>query len=251
MLFLMVVLSLTWASMSFATTTDDEVRARLILDLIDDLWRADSSESTVTMRVVTANYRRTVTMQNWTLGKNYSLVRIVSPQKEKGTATLKSGNVIYTYLPKTDRTIRLTSGMMMGSWMGSHFTNDDLVKESRMADDYIPRLGFEGDREGRSILEFILEPKPEAPVVWGRVVITVLAESYLPLVSLYYDEDLSLVRTVTFSDFVEMGGRTLPARLRVVPTEEPDEYTELIYEDIRFGVLVPESFFSLQQLRRQ
>ncbi|MCK4838760.1 MAG: outer membrane lipoprotein-sorting protein, partial [Desulfobulbaceae bacterium] len=174
----------------FADVGED--RARQVLVAIDDLWRADSSRSTVSMKVVTANYTRQVTMENWTLGKEKSLVRILSPLKEKGTVTLKAGNAIYTYLPKTDRTIRLTSSMMMGSWMGSHFTNDDLVKESRLSDDYVPQIIFEGARDGENIIEFALEPKPEAPVVWGKIVIVVLAEGFLPIASYYYDEDMVL-----------------------------------------------------------
>jgi hypothetical protein len=230
---------------------ENEIRAREVLNRIDDLWRADSSRSTVGMEVVTANYTRQVVMESWTLGEEMSLVRILSPRKEKGTVTLKSGNVIYTYLPKTDRTIRLTASMMMGSWMGSHFTNDDLVKESQLAEDYIPKITFEGEREGKKIIEFALEPKPEAPVVWGRIVMIVLADSLLPLASYYYDEDMVLTRTMTFSDIKEMGGRLLPAVLQVVPADKPEEYTELTYREMTFGVELDASFFSLQQLRRR
>ncbi len=230
---------------------DPTERARQILAEIDDLWRAESSRSTVTMKVVTANYSRQVTMENWTLGKDKSLVRIISPRKEKGTVTLKSGNAIYTYLPKTDRTIRLTASMMMGSWMGSHFTNDDLVKESRLSEDYLPRVIFEGIRDGKELIEFALDPKPEAPVVWGRIVITVLADGFLPLVSLYYDEDMILARTINFTNIKKMGGRKLPAVMRVIPADEPGEFTELVYENISFGLNLDDSFFSLQQLRRR
>ncbi len=226
-------------------------RAHRILAEIDDLWRSDSSHAVLSMRVVTAHYTRTVRMECWTLGKDKSLIRIMSPLKEKGTITLKSGNVVYTYLPKTDRTIRLTSSMMLGSWMGSHFTNDDLVKESRLAEDYNPDIVFEGERGGRKILEFSLVPKPEAPVVWGRIDTTVLADGYLPLLSQYYDEEGVLARTITFSDIKEMGGRRLPAVMRVVPADKPGEYTEMVYEKIEFGVDLDDSFFSLQELRRR
>ncbi len=225
-------------------------RARLILAEIDDLWRADSSVATVTMRVVTAHYSRAVTMESWTLGKDRSLVKISAPIKEKGTATLKDGGAIYTYLPKTDRTIRLTSSMMLGSWMGSHFTNDDVVKESRLADDYDPEISFEGISEGRRIVEFSLTPRPEAPVVWGRIVTTALADGYLPLRSRYYDEDGQLARTITFSDIKTMGGRRLPAVMRVVPADKPGEYTELVYEKIAFSQPISEAFFSLVEIRR-
>ncbi|NTV15687.1 MAG: outer membrane lipoprotein-sorting protein [Desulfobulbaceae bacterium] len=238
-----------WGPLPVASAAS--ARAHQILAEIDDLWRADSSFGTMSMQVVTAHYTRTVTMDCWTSGKDKSLVRIVEPLKEKGTATLKSGNAIYTYLPKTDRTIRLTSSMMLGSWMGSHFTNDDLVKESRLADDYAPEILFEGEREGRRIIEFALTPKPEAPVVWGQIVITVLAEGYLPLFSRYYDEDRKLVRTVTFSEIRELGGRRLPAVMHVVPTDKPEEYTELVYEKLTFSRTFPEGLFSLQELRRR
>lgn len=245
---LAIVLLLPEAALAVPASVE---RARQILAEIDDLWRADSSVATMTMKVVTANYNRTVSMDCWTSGKDKSLVRIVSPLKEKGTATLKSGNAIYTYLPKTDRTIRLTSSMMHGSWMGSHFTNDDLVKESRLADDYDPEILFEGMRDGRQVIEFALTPRPEAPVVWGRIVIVVLADGYLPLASRYYDEDGQLARSATFSEIREMGGRRLPAVMRVVPADKPGEYTELIYEKMVFGRQLSEDFFSLQEIRRR
>ena len=113
----------------------DIVRAKKILREIDDLWRGESSHGRFSMLVKTRHYTRSLQMEGWSKGTEQTLMRILKPLKERGTATLKSGSTIYTYLPRTDRTIRLTSGMMMGSWMGSHFTNDDLVKESRMDED--------------------------------------------------------------------------------------------------------------------
>lgn len=226
-------------------------RAYQILEKVDDLWRSTSSQGTISMRVKTKHYTRSLRMESWSKGKEKSLVRIISPLKEKGTVSLKSGNTMYTYLPKTDRTIRLTSSMMLGSWMGSHFTNDDLVKESRLSEDYDPAITFEGERDGLAIIDFALLPKPDAPVVWGKIVITVRASDHVPLVSLYYDEDMILARTLTFDKIEEMGGRLVPAVLRMVPTDKPEEYTELIYEDILFDIDITDSFFSLMQLRRK
>jgi hypothetical protein len=228
-----------------------DARALRMLEELDDLYRSASSYSILTMRVKTAHYTRTMAMEGWSKGKDKSLMRITSPRKEKGTATLKSGNSIYTYLPKTDRTIRLTSGMMMGSWMGSHFTNDDLVKESRLSEDYDPAITFEGDRDGTAIVEFTLFPKPDAPVVWDKIVTTIRAADHIPVSSLYYDEDMVLARTLTFSGIKEMGGRLLPAVMLVVPADNPEEYTEIVYERIDFDMALGDSFFSLMQLRRK
>jgi len=225
-------------------------KAKDILREIEDMWRGTSSHSVLTMQVKTAHYTRDMRMEGWSKGKDKTLVRILSPLKDKNTATLKSGNDIYSYLPKTDRTIKLTSGMMMGSWMGSHFTNDDLVKESRMEEDYDPSISFEGNREGMDVIEFTLIPKPDAAVVWGKIVAIVLAEDYMPLKYFYYDEDMNIARTMTFSRFEMLGGKIRPKVMKVIPADKPDEYTELVYEDLELNIGLEDHFFSISSLKR-
>jgi len=226
-------------------------KANEILRYIDDLWRGNSSSATIRMRVKTAHYERNMEMTAWSKGKDKSLVRITAPLKEKGTATLKSSNNIFSYLPHTDRTIRLTSGMMMGSWMGSHFTNDDLVKESRREDDYISTISFKGIRNGQELLEFTLIPKPDAAVVWGKVVLNVTAEDYTPVSEIYYDEDMIIARSIHFSKIKPLGGRKRPSVMRVTPADKPDEYTELIYEKLELNIEIKDSFFSISNLKRR
>ncbi len=138
-----------------------EPSAREIVDRVDRLLRGETSHGVASMEVVT---QRTLEMEIWSLGTEYALIRILAPKKEEGTATLKAGDQIWNYLPKVDRTIKIPPSLMLGSWMGSHFTNDDLVKESRMIEDYDIAIGFEGDRDGVEVWEFVLTPKPEAAV---------------------------------------------------------------------------------------
>ncbi|MES0371535.1 MAG: outer membrane lipoprotein-sorting protein [Mariprofundaceae bacterium] len=239
-----------------ATTTADEQpeiknRTSEILNIVDDLWRGSSSYTVVTMRVKTKNYTRTMRMEGWSKGKEKTLFHVLEPLREKGTKTLKSDNHIYTYLPKTDRTIRLTSGMMMGAWMGSHLTNDDLVKEARLEEDYTASISFEGVRDDQDIIEFTLIPKPDAAVVWGKLVLTILADSYTPLLEIYYDEDMQRTRTFTFSDLKLLSDKMRPALLRVVPEDKPDEYTEFIYEKLELNIPVNDAMFSKQSLKRR
>ncbi len=229
----------------------EDARLKSVVSKIDDLWRGRSSDAVLRMEVKTAHYQRKMKMRTWSKGKERSLVRILAPLKEKGTATLKSGNSVYTYLPKTDRTIRLTSSMMLGSWMGSHFTNDDLVKESRLLDDYTATLMFEGERNGRKVMEIGLVPKPDAAVVWGKIILLVDVDGLIPIRQVYYDEDLNIARTMVFSDVKELGGRRLPAMFKVVPADKPKEYTMLVYESISFDQNLSDSFFSVGRLRRR
>ena len=244
---ILLLLAIPLIVMSLQGDTD---RAKSILREIDDLWRGTSSYGLFTMRVKTKHYTRTLQMEGWSKGTEKTLMRILKPLKEKGTATLKSNDTIYSYLPKTDRTIRLTSGMMMGSWMGSHFTNDDLVKESRMEEDYIPKIKFEGKKNGRSVILFELTPKPEAPVVWGKLELMVTKIDYLPVYEKYYDEDLKLARTMVFEKVKPLAGRPRPTVMRLSPADKPDEFTEFIYEKLQLNIPVKDSLFSLSNLKR-
>ncbi len=231
--------------------TADKTRTSKILNIVDDLWRGKSSHAVTTMRVKTAHYTRTMRMEGWSKGKEKTLFRILEPLREKGTVTLKSGTHIFTYLPKTDRTIRLTSGMMMGAWMGSHLTNDDLVKEARLEEDYDAAITFEGRRDGKELIEFTLIPKVDAAVVWGKVLLTIFADTYTPVTQRYYDEDMQLARTFTFTDMKMLGGRERPAVFRVVPADKPDEFTEFTYESLEFNLKLSDRLFSKASLTKR
>lgn len=224
--------------------------AREILDRVDDLFRGKSSHGRMVMTVTTANWKRSLTIEAWSEGKEKSLLRILAPTKEKGTATLRSGNDIWNFLPKVNRIIKLPSSMMGSSWMGSHFTNDDLVKESRMADDYTFEVTFEGQRAGRKVVEITCVAKPEAVVVWGKLVVEVQAEDYMPLELVYYDEDLKRARTMRFEDVGLLGGRRLPKKLVVTPADKPGESTEVSYLEMSFDLSLPADLFTLRSLQQ-
>lgn len=223
--------------------------AREILDEVDRLMRGESSRGVVSMEITTEHWARKLEMEVWSLGTEYSLVRVQAPPRESGMATLKADQEVWNYLPRVDRTIKVPPSLMMGSWMGSHFTNDDLVKESRIVDDYEFEISFEGERDGEDIWEFLLIPKPEAPVVWGRVEYEVRKRDKMPTSVRYYDEDGDLARSMEFSGFVTMGGRLVPARMDVIPADKPEERTTLIYHELDFDIGLDQSFFSLRNLR--
>ena len=240
----LAALSLFLSFPAFAGETPRE-----IIDKVDRILRGDSSHGTATMEVVTQHWERTLSMEIWSLGTDYSLVRITAPAKEAGTATLKVKDDIWNYLPKVDRTIKIPASMMMGSWMGSHFTNDDLVKESRLVDDYDIALPFEGEREGVEVWELRLTPKPEAAVVWGRVEYQVRKKDLMPIWAKYYDEDGKLIRTLAFSEFKTFDGRLVPTVMMMTPEDKPGEHTMVRYHSLAFDVHLDPSFFSLSNLK--
>jgi outer membrane lipoprotein-sorting protein len=229
---------------------DPSTRARQILDHVDDLFRGDSAHGQAEMTIETEHWTRTLEMEFWSKGTERSLIRIIAPEKEKGTATLKVGTDLWNFLPKVKRVVKLPSSMLSASRMGSHLTNDDLVRETRMADDYTYEVTFEGERDGQQVIEIACTPKPEAPVVWGKVVVRVGKDDSMPLQVAFHDEDMDLARTMLYGDVQTLGGRTLPTTMTVVPADEPDEMTRIHYRDIVFDVAPPDDLFSIRTLQR-
>ena len=225
--------------------------AREIMDRVDRLMRGESSIARFTMDIRTEHWDRSLSLRAWSLGTEHALIRVETPQKEAGTATLRAVQEVWNYLPRVDRTIKVPSSMMMGSWMGSHFTNDDLVKESRLIDDYEIEIEFEGERDGVEVWEFVLLPLPEAPVVWGKIRYAVRKEDLMPVWTRYYDESDEIVRTMTFSDIRLMGSRLVPAVMTMVPADKPGETTVVTYHELDFDVDLDEDYFSLRNLRRE
>lgn len=218
---------------------------------IDRLWRGETSHASMTMAVKTQRYQRTMTMEAWSRGNDYSLVVIQKPIKDRGIATLKVKENIWNYLPKINRVTKVPSSMMSGSWMGSHFTNDDLVQESTFEDDYTSSITFEGTQNGQLIYELTSIPKPNAAVVWGKVVMQINQKNLSPYRARYYDEDGLLIRTMLFDQIKQIGKRTVPMRMSLQPEDKPDESTVITYNDIAFEVPLEESFFSLQNLQKR
>jgi len=237
------------AGRAAAILATDRPTVEELLRKVDDLLRGSSSRGTMTMRIQSSRWRRELSMKVQSKGTDRTLIQILSPPKERGTATLKVGKNIWHYLPKVDRTIKVPASMMSGAWMGSHFTNDDLVRESRLEDDYDCRFdAMPEDADGH--YEIACIPHADAPVVWGRVEVGIRASDELVDEVRFLDERGDLKRTMLYEDIGDLGGKRLPRRIKVIPADKPGEYTEISYAEMEFDVEIPDSTFSLQALRR-
>jgi len=223
--------------------------AAYVMNRIDDQYRGERSHGVMEMHVKTVHWERTISLEAWSLGKDFSLVRILSPKKDRGTATLKAESDLFTFLAKTGKTIKITEGMMGGSWMGSHFTNDDLVKHTRLSEDYDIEKVYSGEASGTMIHRFKLVPKPDAPVVWGKIVVSVRQLDLQPLRQLFYDEDGKEVRVLKFSEHSEIEGRIVPRKMVMKPLDGSGEYTQVLWKEIDFDVDIDKGFFSVQKLK--
>ena len=243
-LFIMFSLVFMIFSLS-ADAKNDEVNA--ILDKMDKVYRADSSEFEMEMEIVTPNWKRTMKMKAWSEGMDKTFITILSPRKDKGIGTLKVDKDMWNFFPKVNKVMKVPPSMMMGSWMGSDFTNDDLVKETTFRDDHTAEL-LKSDEKDVIVLKMV--PKESAASVWGKIIARVRKSDYMPLTQEYYDEKGRKVRTIKFSGFKKMGGRLIPSVMEIVPLNKKGHFTKITYLNGKFDVKLPKSTFTLRNLQK-
>lgn len=218
-----------------------------VLARMDDLYRSKSSIARMEIAVTTPRNVRTMRIQAWTRGEDDALIVVEAPPREAGTATLRVGDNLWNWLPRIARTIRVPPSMMLGSWMGTDFTNDDLVKESSLRKDFAARI----DRRSASPAGWwlTLEAKPGIVGRWARIELLV-GDDDLPIEERHFDRKGRLARTMTFDEVKALGGRRLPVHMTLVPEGEAGKKTEMRYLEARFDVALPEDVFSLARLER-
>ncbi|KOH43901.1 outer membrane lipoprotein-sorting protein [Sunxiuqinia dokdonensis] len=224
-----------------------------IKDLVrraDEKFRGSSSIGEFTMTIQRPSWERTISMKNWTLGTEYSLILITAPAKEKGQVFLKRRNEMWNWVPSINRMIKIPPSMMMQSWMGSDFTNDDLVQESSLVKDYEHRLLGEEKLEGYDCYKIELVPNEEAAVVWGKIFMWISKDELLWLKAEFYDEDDFLVNTEILTDIKQMDDRVIPTRMEMIPAEKEGHKTIMTFDKMDFEVPLEESFFSIQNMKR-
>ena len=224
--------------------------AKEIVRRADEKVRGSSNQGEMVMRILRPAWQREIGLKSWAKGNDLALILVTSPARDRGTAFLKRKREVWNWQPSIDRTIKLPPSMMLQSWMGSDFTNDDLVKESSAVEDYRHTLAQDTIIGGRPCYKIVMIPKEEAAVVWGKVIAYIDKKDYLQLLMRFYDEEGALVNTMKGSNIRMLGGRLLPARMEMTPADNPRNQTIIEYRSLAFDVPLEESFFSLQNLKR-
>ena len=225
--------------------------AREIIKKADEKMQGEeTSQSTMTMTIVRPTWQREVTFKSWTKGRDYSLALVTAPAKEAGQTFLKRETEMWNWNPTINRLIKLPPSMMSQGWMGSDFSNDDLLKESSIVVDYTHTIIGKEEIDGWDCYKIELIPLEDAAVVWGKIFKWIAKEEFLQMKTEYYDEDDYLIKTELAYDMKTMGGRLIPSKFELIPEEEEGHKTVVVMDDITFNEPIPDSFFSQQNMKR-
>lgn len=236
----------TFALLFFLSLHLLAITADEIIKKVEHNIQSDSGYSEITMIVTTARGERTMKMQSWNRGNEKSFIKVLYPKQDRGITFLKIDTTMWQYVPKIEKIIKIPSSMMMQSWMGSDFTNDDMAKESSIVKDYNAVITTEDETQ----YTLSLLPKEDAPVVWGKIIMEVQKEDFVPLQAVYYDEDGIEQRVLYYSEVKIFGTHHLPTRMTLIPSNKDKNKTVVIMEEVDFDIAIDDSRFSKSALKR-
>ena len=220
-----------------------------IVTRADSKSRGESSNSEMTMTIVRPTWQRSISMKVWSKGTDFALIKITEPAKDKGSGFLKRYKELWNWVPAIDRMIKMSSSVMGQSWMGSDFTNDDMVRESSMVKDYTQKLLGEEEVRGFNCYKIELLPLPDAPVVWGKVIVWIDKETFNFIRQENMDENFELAQTMENFDFKQFGDRLLPSRMEMTPADKTGQKTVITISKAQYNIPMEDSFFSQQNLK--
>jgi outer membrane lipoprotein-sorting protein len=221
-----------------------------IIRKADEKMRGKTSQGELIIRTTRPSWSREMRIRSWMKANEFALLLVQSPPKDKGIVYLKRKKEVWNWMPILERIIKLPPSMMTNSWMGTDFTNDDLVKESSVVDDYHHRLLGDTVLDGKSCYKLELIPKPNTAVVWGKLLVVIDKKDFLELYTEFFDEEGKLTNTMRGSDIKMMDGRLIPTRIEMIPADKKGHKTEIIYLSVQFNRQIDDNFFSIERIKQ-
>lgn len=235
---------------SWTLYSQQELPAKEVVKRAEDNMRGKTSRSNLTIKIIRPSWNREMNMIAWSKGDDYSMILVTAPAKEKGTVFLKRVKEVWNWIPSIERNIKLPPSMMSQSWMGTDFTNDDLVKEASSVADYThTHLGKEMIAS-RECYKIEMIPKPTAAIVWEKVIVWIDTKDFLQLQAEFYDEDGELVNIMKSGEVKEVGGRKITSKIEMIPADKEGHSTQIIYNEIVFDEAIDDNFFTTRNMKQ-
>jgi len=224
--------------------------AKEIIKKADELMQGETNYSEMTMQIVRPKWTRTISFKSCSKGSDYSLTLITAPAKEQGQTFLKVENEMWNWNPTIAKVIKLGPSMLSQGWMGSDYSNDELLNESSIVVDYTHKLLGSETISTKDCYKIECTPTTDAEVVWGKQIRWISKTGYMLLKTEYYDEDEYLVKTETASEIKTMDSKEMPTKFEIIPADEPDNKTIVTLNKVVFDINVDDSFFSQQTMKK-
>lgn len=223
-----------------------QMTAEEIMQKVDENMRGENVYMQMNMSITSLGHKRTMKMQTWAEGNKKSFVKTIYPPKDRGITFLSLDNQMWQYVPKIERIIKIPPSMMLQNWMGSDITNDDMVKQSSIVDDYDAKVL----KREENIVTIELTPKEDAAVVWGKIVSKINTSNFTGMKDIFYDEEGLEVRIFTYEKVEKFGKYYTPTYWKITPADKKNNFTEIIIEDVKYDTEISQQYFQKSALKR-
>jgi len=241
---LMLAICLTGLAMA-ALAQDEGLDAIAIYENIRAGWQGDSFHAVIELGIMLGGATKHHAIEVWTYAEEYALLRILEPEIDAGSGYLQIGDDLWYYSPAVGTSIPLPSIGLTDALFGAGPSLGDL-SQGTLSDDYDVTAETTTDEAG-TVTGYVLTmvPRPETPVVYGKLVVTATAD-YVIREVVYYDQRDAVIRTATFGGTVVLGETVFPTEITIV--DASGDRTEERILDPQFDLDIDETFFTIERL---
>jgi hypothetical protein len=243
-----LIMALTALTTTAFMTADPT--ATQVIKKAQDKFSGSQTTAEISISIQRPKWTRTMELKSWSKGTKYSMTLIKAPARDKGTVFLKKDKEVWNWLPTVERTIKMPPSMMSQSWMGTDLTNDDLVKESSMEDDFKHSMLGKDTIDGRVCYKIKSMATEDAAVVWGKIISWIDVKDYIQMKTEFYDEDEELVNTFSGLNVKMMGGKMVASKLEIIPANKKSQKTTFEYKSLDFTTPIGDNFFTVQNMKK-
>ncbi|MBU0719862.1 outer membrane lipoprotein-sorting protein [bacterium] len=229
---------------TFTLLAADE--AHEIIKKLDENMRGESIYMSLSMKILSMKHLREMRLESYSQGTKKSFVKILYPPKDRGITFLSLENQMWQYVPKIERVIKIPPSMMLQNWMGSNITNDDMVRQSSIVEDYEPKI----IQKSGTVVTIELTPKEDAAVVWGKIITNIDTATYTSNKDIFYDDEGKEVRVFLYEKVKKFGKYYIPTYWKIQPSDKEDSYTEILIDEVQYDSGISQEYFKKSALKR-
>lgn len=239
---------LTGAWTAQAATKTKHIDPNQLIKRAEDQSLGKTFWGKLKMKIHREDSDRELEIATWAEKHDRAMVKILSPMRDQGIGNLRLALDLWQYLPKVERLIKIPSSSMLQSWMGSDFTNDDLVRTSSLSRDYTHQFVHYETINGIKAAKIICTPKPDAPVVWGRLELWIDPVRAVTVQEDFYSERGELLKRMSGSKIKKFGSHTIASELSM-KTFNKNSTTTIVYKEAHFDEALNSEVFNQNFLK--
>jgi len=170
-------------------------------------------------------------------------------QDDLGTKYLKIDGTLYVYSQDLEDVMQITGHMLKESVMGSDLSYEDMTENNTLSSQYNAKIIEETTYEGKNVWVLELTGKTKT-ISYPKRILWVEKELYLPLKEELYSLSGTVLKENKIVRYEKIKDKNFPIEIETRDLLRKNTKTQFIMKSIELDVKIPDSVFSLKNLKR-